>query len=949
MRRTTQINYPDGGETETVYSDTPGAVWMETKQKIDATRWTDGYDLFDGLGRSVGHSQFNDEGGSTLPWNRVDESYKASGELAFRSYPYFWASPTGAGDNTKPGDTFAYDNYARPTQTTHSDGTTFLTSYTGFATETQDEGNGTGTQRVTKVMQSDGLGRLTSVCEVTSQTDAAGNVPGACGQTIAATGFLTGYGYDALGNLTPVEQGAEARSFSYDGLSRLVDSSNPESGATNYVYDSDGNCPAGWGEAGDLASRTDARGVRTCYAHDALHRETEASYSDGTPTLMLGYDQGSEWGWTLHNTVGRLSSQGSDNGQASEFFDYDAMGRVVHNGRCTPHTCGWGGYDLFYGYDLAGDLLTSNLATQSAGEAAYTYNEAQRITQVASETGGGAEVAQLQNIHYTAAGQELSAVAGSGLPESWSYDGRGRVTGFSFNSGAYGYSVGYASDGDVASSADTANGNWSYGYGPLNRLTSSGCAANASSNCPSGPAAFSYGYDRYGNRWSQTVTAGSGPSPSASFSGGNNRMDGSSYDASGHLLNDGAHSYAYDGEGRLVSVDGGATASYVYGPDGERWAATVNGVTTETVTGQGWNRVVFSTSPGWSATEADLDLNGATPLIYNGTTPYLNLADWLQTARQRATPAGAVTERDLSLPFGDGLAVSGTPESNLHFTGKPRDTESNLDYFGARYYSSRWGRFLTPDWSSDPEPVPYAILADPQSLNLYSYSGNNPVTFADQDGHCYPLCTMAAGAGIGAVVGALAEMGAEYMRGEHISAFKIRNAAIAGAIAGGIIGAAPESAGAALRVGLAIAGNVVGGGTERALNGKKVVDPMAAAGDGASGFIVGFADASTTRVLYAQVIRKATAALIEGIIEAGRRASASPKRSLMSGGSAQSVVFADNPVLSYSPTTPELPPPASTTSPDFDEFRWLDLLQNSQGQGCVTVTAAYGAGSQTCN
>jgi RHS repeat-associated protein len=53
------------------------------------------------------------------------------------------------------------------------------------------------------------------------------------------------------------------------------------------------------------------------------------------------------------------------------------------------------------------------------------------------------------------------------------------------------------------------------------------------------------------------------------------------------------------------------------------------------------------------------------------------------------------------------------------FTGKERDSESGLDYFGARYYGSALGRFTSTDWSDKPEPIPYADLSDPQTLNLY--------------------------------------------------------------------------------------------------------------------------------------------------------------------------------------------------------------------------------------
>jgi RHS repeat-associated protein len=69
------------------------------------------------------------------------------------------------------------------------------------------------------------------------------------------------------------------------------------------------------------------------------------------------------------------------------------------------------------------------------------------------------------------------------------------------------------------------------------------------------------------------------------------------------------------------------------------------------------------------------------------------------------------------------------------YTGKERDTESGLDYFGARYYVSNMGRFMSPDWAAKAEPVPYAKLENPQTLNLYAYVGNNPLSRTDPTGH----------------------------------------------------------------------------------------------------------------------------------------------------------------------------------------------------------------------
>lgn len=64
------------------------------------------------------------------------------------------------------------------------------------------------------------------------------------------------------------------------------------------------------------------------------------------------------------------------------------------------------------------------------------------------------------------------------------------------------------------------------------------------------------------------------------------------------------------------------------------------------------------------------------------------------------------------------------------FTGKERDSETGLDYFGARYFSGATGRFASPD----PLWVTAKRLVDPQRLNLYAYVRNNPLRYVDPDG-----------------------------------------------------------------------------------------------------------------------------------------------------------------------------------------------------------------------
>jgi len=79
-----------------------------------------------------------------------------------------------------------------------------------------------------------------------------------------------------------------------------------------------------------------------------------------------------------------------------------------------------------------------------------------------------------------------------------------------------------------------------------------------------------------------------------------------------------------------------------------------------------------------------------------------------------------------------GFGVS--PSERHKFTGKERDIESGLDYFGARYMSSTQGRFTSAD-------APFADQrpSDPQSWNLYAYVRNNPLRFIDPTGRAIQL------------------------------------------------------------------------------------------------------------------------------------------------------------------------------------------------------------------
>ena len=68
--------------------------------------------------------------------------------------------------------------------------------------------------------------------------------------------------------------------------------------------------------------------------------------------------------------------------------------------------------------------------------------------------------------------------------------------------------------------------------------------------------------------------------------------------------------------------------------------------------------------------------------------------------------------------------TGGLNDERYKFTGKERDTETSYDYFGARYYDSNLGRWLTPDPLADKYP----------GWSPYNYGRNNPIRLIDPNG-----------------------------------------------------------------------------------------------------------------------------------------------------------------------------------------------------------------------
>ncbi len=157
---------------------------------------------------------------------------------------------------------------------------------------------------------------------------------------------------------------------------------------------------------------------------------------------------------------------------------------------------------------------------------------------------------------------------------------------------------------------------------------------------------------------------------------------------------------------------------------------------------------------------------------------------------------GQVLERHDYLPFGEECTTgacaanpgvgAGQPRK---FTGKERDAETGLDYFGARYYSSRIGRFTTVD----PAYLLQANLLDPQRWNKYAYARNNPLKYTDPDGRLIDIIADA-----GFIAYDLIDIGVTRFTGGEVSA--TQQAALAADIAAAAIPFA-TGAGVAIRGG----------------------------------------------------------------------------------------------------------------------------------------------------
>jgi RHS repeat-associated protein len=743
---------PLGNVTNYTYSPTS----LESAMNFNGTASTaDTLTTTDGLGRQIFAQIRQGQGPSTTTFDSSQTQYGwtqttstvAGGAFTKVSVPYSGtqgqSSPTGT-----PVTKTQYDALGRRETTTDGGGGTVSYQYTQndvLVTLGPAAPNEATKQRQ---MEYDGLGRLTSVCEITS---AAGSAT--CGQTNAKTGYWTRYKYDGLGHLLGVCQntteplsvdctktpssGQQTRTYVYDDLGRLTSETNPESGTATYTYDSDssGTCPGT--SKGDLIKRIDNIGNVTCFTYDGLHRKLSTTYSgsNATTNRYFVYDAATVNSQTMANAKGRLAeaytaTNATGTKITDEGFSYTARGELANFFESTPNSGGYYSVSMSYWANglrnTVGPFLTDPQIT-------ITPDGEGRMNTV---TNDGSNVKTIQYNPASQPTQINTSCAGSTCyPVEYQYDPNTlRMTQYSavLNGGTISGALTWNPNGslqqqvitDPFNSADSQT--CTYGADDLSRI--------ASVNCTSGSTnvwAQNFTYDAFGNITKTVPGSGTGISWNPGYSASTNHyaLGGTSYDANGDVLNDTFNKYTWDAEGKPLSTayseGSGQTFTFVYDAFGHKVEYSINGTYESSYVTLG--NIKFSAigqTPGYSEFPAP----GGAIISEGGGGTGVNLADWLGTVRAFYSYTGGnlAGTPPAHAPFGESYLSSGNPSD---FTGQQSDkvTTNTTYYFPERQYRSSQGRWLSPD----PAGLAAVGPSNPQTWNRYGYVANQPLNLVD--------------------------------------------------------------------------------------------------------------------------------------------------------------------------------------------------------------------------
>ncbi len=252
----------------------------------------------------------------------------------------------------------------------------------------------------------------------------------------------------------------------------------------------------------------------------------------------------------------------------------------------------------------------------------------------------------------------------------------------------------------------------SFSYDSLNRITwaqTSSTHATSPANC----WGESYQYDNQttGGAWGNLTSIGV---VSSAYNGctqetlsvtaaTNNQLTatGFTYDTAGNMTGDGTNAYGFNAESEIKSA---ASVNYTYDGDGNRVQKS-NGKIYWYGAG---TEILDESDASGNFTDEYVFFGGKRVAHRNVSSGsiYYYAEDFLGTSRSITTSTGTLCYDADFYPYGGERVVTNTCQQNYKFEGKERDTETGNDDFGARYYNSRLGRWLSADWSSRPRARP---------------------------------------------------------------------------------------------------------------------------------------------------------------------------------------------------------------------------------------------------
>jgi RHS repeat-associated protein len=573
LRRPTNVSQANGSTTgqSTTFTYDDVGFKTTTKTTIDSSHAVQQIAAADGLGRTFTNTL---EDASSTIYSIVQTNYDLIGRAYKTSNPYtgspsYWT-------------TTSLDVLGRPIKVTLQDSSNTTYTYAKNAATVTDPA---GKQRRSTL---DAAGRLSMVTEP--------DVTNGNSLTLNTT-----YTYTVLDALATVTTPDQSRTYTYDALGRLIGSTTPEGGLTCFGSKSGSTCnPDGYDAYDNLLTRTDARGVITSYGYDGLNRLSTVSYNVGTsgvpatPPVSLTYGLNSSC-MSGHGVgcIGQLITM--TDGPGSENYTYNSLEQMTQLQKVISSAT----YTTQYSYNLvngltqitypSGRIVVQNLdslgrlcsvgtsgSTCTSGTnytSGYSYNTAQQLlgfsygNGINASLGYSADRLQLQCLDYstTSRGQTCAHDSTTKFGLSYAYGSAG------------------SNNGQISSITDAVDGgrNATYTYDGLARLSTA--ATTGSTNYPAW--GLQQGYDRYGNRKSQTAISGcvapmTCPQPSVSVSLSTNRISGYTYDANGNMTNDGFNTLVYDAENRAVSASNtGSSGTYTYDGNGLR-VKRVSGSTT---------------------------------------------------------------------------------------------------------------------------------------------------------------------------------------------------------------------------------------------------------------------------------------------------------------------------------------------------------------------------------